>query len=119
MVVVLSEDELNEFLLLLGFLVQLVLLGYQRLEPVFDGVLISPVFEYFGYLGPLLALGLHVADENVVFPELPLVLALVGVQMVQPSFAALLGGPVELALRVNVEFLRQFAPLVFPLFVPL
>ncbi len=106
MVVVLFEDEFNEFLFFLGLLVQLVLLGDEGLEPVLDGVLVSPVFEYFGYLCPLLALGVHVADQDVVLLEFPLLLGLVGVQVVQPPLSALLGRPVELPLRVYVKFFR-------------
>lgn len=36
--------------------------------------------------------------------------------MVQPSFSALFGGPEVLSIRPDVEFLGEFAPLVFAVF---
>lgn len=81
---------------------QLLLFGEQRLIPIFYGMLISLILEHLGYICPFFALGAHMRNQHVVFLELPLLLGLVGVQVVEPSLPALLGRSEELAARSDV-----------------
>lgn len=76
-------------------------------------MLVPPIFEQFGYLSPFLSLAADVAYQDVVLLQLPLLLRLRGVQVVEPSLPALFGRPEISPFRLNVQFLGQLTPLVF------
>ena len=81
-------------------------------------MLIPLVIQLLGNGRPLLAMFLHILDQNLILLFEPVLLHLGGIEVVEPPFPALLRRPEVLPVRLDEEILAQIAPLQ-PIIVPL
>ena len=104
-------QRLNQSLLIERSHDQLTLPSQQRFEPIFDGMFIAFILQFFRNGGPFLTVPSNKVNQREVLLLQPRLLEFGGVQMVEPPLAALLRRPEEPLTGLYEEDLAQVAPL--------